>query len=445
MDSTNPSNPTRSAKATRPLAATPNNPGWTRWISKEDRAHIEEIERSVKDGYLPASAALSAVNTTRIASEAEFRATGVARFLQGIRNLGVLIPVMVTWISFALASSAYNASLAVSSPQSQDGSASQLFSLPLLEQWEQGFIVPSAQVGPVSVPLIIFGQRWFTFSHLAIVDAALIFGLVVITFVAQLIEAEGLHRARDAMRQVEIKLFAIAAVGTGGVDSGQTIETRTLRAFERIEQVVGNLHGAVGEFSAAMVNVPQTTLEVVTEHLLEFEQKSFSAQDAVNEQVQRFVDKTTDIITDVRASVSALTNHWKTVSNLESEIGRNATAAAQAATEAGQFGTMLSQSIDNLRTEQGAVEARLRSLASSYERSIERLEAVGSHFDQTAELQRQLIAVQEITTNQLAALRQSGEALNRMLKQIAEYEGRKITDPSDGGGFFGFFKRRRGR
>lgn len=406
---------------------------WENWISAEDKAHIQSVAKSVQDGFLPASAALGAVNAERIAAEAEFLATGPARTLQMIRNVGVLVPIIFTWLSFALASSAYSASVALANHLAQVNGQQNLFSDSLLQQWERGFTVSTAQLGFLPIHLTIFGWRWFTFSHFAIFDALLIIALALITYEAHAREITGLHRARAAMRGVEVRLFQIAENRLSHGPVGQTIEEKTQRSFDEIGHQLMNIQEAIRQFTTAMNDVPQITLQSVTDRLAAFEtgqlnriNESYThaaeAQRVVNEQASLFIRSNGTVLQQITQAVEKLREHWSTLGNLETEVGTSARQAAEAARDAARLAGDLPAEIRNLATAQDGVKAELDRISSRYETSIKRLEVVASHFDQTSEIQQQMKTVQSGVRDQLASLNRTGQAMTDLLRRIEALE-----------------------
>ena len=115
------------------------------------------------------------LNPEEVTYVAEMQFSSKARFLEGARNIFLFLPLIFTWLSFALASSAF-----IQSAKSPANAGQSFFAL-----WINGFPTLSSlpvQLGPVhfALPLILFGSHWFSFGDVALTDFFLLAAIMLI-------------------------------------------------------------------------------------------------------------------------------------------------------------------------------------------------------------------------------------------------------------------------
>lgn len=134
-----------------------------------------------------------------IAIAVEERLGHVGRAIETIRNIGILIPIVLTWLSLAAASDAYEQSI------TQDKS---LTETPFLQQWQAGFpLVKSITVGPWHRSIVDGHNHWFTFGNFAFVDAVVLGILLVLTVIGQLSSLWAFWRSKAVYNKLNQLLF----------------------------------------------------------------------------------------------------------------------------------------------------------------------------------------------------------------------------------------------
>jgi hypothetical protein len=103
------------------------------------------------------------------------------RILEGARNLFLLLPLMVTWLSFSLASTAF----------AQSKTAGKSF----FDLWTNGFpdiskLIISIGSLHLSLPLVITGWHWFSFADVALTDFILLSFVVFFNQFSHTIESQ---------------------------------------------------------------------------------------------------------------------------------------------------------------------------------------------------------------------------------------------------------------
>lgn len=113
----------------------------------------------------------------------EMRGTRSLPLLEGIRNVLVVLPLMVTWFSLGLAALAYHQSLSLPKKQVDTIAGQGIF-----QQWQAGFpLLQNVALGSWHIPLSI-GNTRFTFSEVALLDVAILNSLLLLTALIYIIE-----------------------------------------------------------------------------------------------------------------------------------------------------------------------------------------------------------------------------------------------------------------
>ncbi len=124
--------------------------------------------------------------------------TRVARVIESARNMLVILPLTLTWLSLGLAAAAYQKSLTAPKPNSE----------PFLQQWQEGFPAISAiPIGNWHISLLLNHERWFTFENFALTDASILLLLLLLTIVAQTQEVWGYQRGIRLTNYLERYLY----------------------------------------------------------------------------------------------------------------------------------------------------------------------------------------------------------------------------------------------
>lgn len=120
-----------------------------------------------------------AVNPQGTSAMAEQYWTRHVPGIEGWRNVLVVLPLTITWLSLGLAALAYEQSL----PKLKNTTAPDFFQL-----WQQGF--PNLTVvhfGHWTIPLIAGGLRYLTFTDVAFLDVLILLLMLLLTGISQFI------------------------------------------------------------------------------------------------------------------------------------------------------------------------------------------------------------------------------------------------------------------
>ena len=128
------------------------------------------------------------LNPADIEQTAESQFSQKARWRESLRNAILFLPLIVTWLSFSLASIAFVQSAAVN----QNVNGQSFFGL-----WINGFPDLSyLAIGPLHLSLLVGHWRWFTFTSTAFADFLL---LAIIVIVNQFVHVAEGHARQDAI------------------------------------------------------------------------------------------------------------------------------------------------------------------------------------------------------------------------------------------------------
>lgn len=120
------------------------------------------------------------LNPEEVRDEAEAQLSKVARGVERMRNILIIVPIMITWISLAFAGAAY-----IQNIQTDNRYASESF----FQAWQEGFpAIQRINLGLFHIPLQPVSQRLFTFSDTALLAGSLFLLLILLTAIAQFVE-----------------------------------------------------------------------------------------------------------------------------------------------------------------------------------------------------------------------------------------------------------------
>jgi hypothetical protein len=128
---------------------------------------------------------------------------GLARFLEGLRNVVIFLPIMITWFGIAQASNAYQALLqpclsAISASASTGSTACPRDATqPFLYLWEQGF---NGQLPP-----------WLHLSSVGLMDAGVLLLILLLTMLVM-----WLNRNAEGLREQRVQALRAALIHTTG-------------------------------------------------------------------------------------------------------------------------------------------------------------------------------------------------------------------------------------
>lgn len=173
----------------------------------------------------------------------EMRITRFARVFDSLRNMLIIVPILLTWTSLALASSAYEQSLSAKKPNTE----------PFLQQWQEGFTtLTSVSIWRWHVPLILNKSHWFTFSGFALTDATILGALLLMTIVGQALEVWAYQRATRLVRFLSTYLYDLSVKALGpmaaGPDDKMPPWLRELRTdLGRLSDIISKMNSALDD------------------------------------------------------------------------------------------------------------------------------------------------------------------------------------------------------
>lgn len=172
-----------------------------RWLQSVGRYEtFQDLRRRSK--FLAPFEMRQALDPIATGEAIEARITRALPFWEGLRNTLVVVPLMITWFSLALAGAAYEQSIQAL----PKNSTSQLASL--FQMWQEGFpLLKYVAVGSLHIPLVINHTRTFTFSEVGFLDFAILAVLLLLTAFIQLVEARAIRIGRKVTNWLDQQLF----------------------------------------------------------------------------------------------------------------------------------------------------------------------------------------------------------------------------------------------
>ena len=143
------------------------------------------------------------LNNDDVAQAVEARIMRVAAIFESVRNMLIIVPIMLTWLSLALAGAAYENNLTAAKPNGK----------PFLQQWQEGF-APLTTIHLLSwhIPLLshgLHGDRWFTFANFALTDATLLCVILILTVIGQALEIWSYRRSTRVAELLERHMYTL--------------------------------------------------------------------------------------------------------------------------------------------------------------------------------------------------------------------------------------------
>lgn len=169
---------------------------------------------------------------------AEAKYGRLAYVIEAIRNALVLLPLMVTWLSLALAGEAYNEGIKKNPALSTE---------PFLQQWGDGFApLKTAPLGPLKISLLWHKTSWFTFSHVALADGVVLFLLFLLTACFYLFERQAQTSAVQLRAWTERTLLNLSEQSLhrwGKTPEGtqRALANKMNEALVKLEQAIADL------------------------------------------------------------------------------------------------------------------------------------------------------------------------------------------------------------
>lgn len=170
--------------------------------------------------------------------------------LESWRNVLVVLPLLLTWLSLGLAAAAYQQSVALVK-------AGQPIP-PFFQAWQEGF--PSLTVLKVwsaRIPLLFRHSHYLTFTDVALVDCVILITLLLLTGISQWMAISAHRHANRLQIWLEEQIFELSKESiTWSLNPADQDKPRwaaevqfTLNA---VTDALGKVSGAVGDFEASL-------------------------------------------------------------------------------------------------------------------------------------------------------------------------------------------------
>lgn len=142
------------------------------------------------------------LNPDEVTQAIEARIMRMAAIFESARNMLIIVPIMLTWLSLALAGTAYEQNLSAPKPNVK----------PFLQQWQEGF-APLTSVHFLwgNIALVSGSDYWFTFAHFALFDATLLAVILTLTVIGQVLEIWAYRRSTRIATLLEQHMYNLSA------------------------------------------------------------------------------------------------------------------------------------------------------------------------------------------------------------------------------------------
>jgi methyl-accepting chemotaxis protein len=142
------------------------------------------------------------LNLDEVKTAAEARFMRFASVCDSARNMLIIVPIIVTWFSLALAGTAYEANLSAPKPNIK----------PFLQQWQEGF-APLTHVHLLwwNISLVRSDGPWFTFATFALTDATVLAVILILTIIGQTLEIRAYLRGTRIAALLERHMYTLNA------------------------------------------------------------------------------------------------------------------------------------------------------------------------------------------------------------------------------------------
>ena len=195
------------------------------------------------------------LNREEVAQAAEMRVMRAASFFESLRNMLIIVPIMLTWLSLALAGAAYEQNLSAPKPNGK----------PFLQQWQEGFLpLRSVHFGVWSVSLEWHGTRWFTFSGFGLTDATLLAIILVCTIAGQVLEVWALQRGARIGKLLDQYLYDLNAKALfQGMETAP--DAKTPPWLRELRTDLGHLGDVIDKMNVALDESMERYTEAITQ------------------------------------------------------------------------------------------------------------------------------------------------------------------------------------
>lgn len=182
------------------------------------------------------------LNSDEVTQAVEARIMRVAAIFESVRNMLIIVPIMLTWLSLALAGAAYESNLSAVKP---DGK-------PFLQQWQEGFApLMTIHLLRWNIPLLSHGERWFTFANFALTDAALLCFILLLTIVGQALEIWSYRRSTRVAGALERHMYTLSSQTLlGSLATGP--DAKMPPWLRELRTDLGQLRGVIDKMNTAL-------------------------------------------------------------------------------------------------------------------------------------------------------------------------------------------------
>lgn len=177
-------------------------PGWIRRSLIGIKKYGTLVEAWKQASRLAPFELKSMVDPEEISLAVEDRLGHLGHAIDTIRNVAILVPIVLTWLSLSAASDAYQQSVAKDKT---------LAATPFIQLWQTGFpLVHTVTVGPWHFVIVREATHWFTFANFAFLDALVLGILLLLTLLGQLSSIWAYWRGKALYTWMNDELLALS-------------------------------------------------------------------------------------------------------------------------------------------------------------------------------------------------------------------------------------------
>ena len=240
--------------------------------------------------------------------------------LEGWRNVLVVLPLTVTWLSLGLAALAYEESQPALAKVYKSSVEPDFFQL-----WQQGFPQLSAvHLWGRVIPLTLGGTRILTFTDVALLDVAVLLLMLALTALSQIIIGLAVSRAR----KLEVWLYkTLHEMSVNSVVWSLAPNDQQPRWAAEVQSAINDLNGALANVSSSVTAFKRELVEqgeivrsavaqtgavpTVVNDLITASGKALEAQKLLNSVLPSIRDN----LAMVAGSQTSTTDTWQLMSN----------------------------------------------------------------------------------------------------------------------------------
>ena len=206
------------------------------------------------------------LNLDDVKQAIEARIMRFASAFDSARNMLIIVPIILTWFSLALAGTAYEQNLSTPKPNVK----------PFLQQWQEGF-TPLTHVHLLwwNISLVRGSGPWFTFANFALTDAIVLAIILVFTIIGQALEIWAYLRGTRITTLLERHMYDLNAKALfQGMETAPDAKTppwlRELRTdLGQLGDVIDKMNTALDEsmdrYTDAITQQKQAVSDLVTD------------------------------------------------------------------------------------------------------------------------------------------------------------------------------------